>query len=214
MAEVLRVTIKGGMPNGEEWSVNPIFSIGGDFGVPVSNAQANAIATAIAAIVVPTGMTNAMSSGTNVTGARVEARSLAGVLEAQAEALKASPTAGGGSAPHPFQTSAVLSLRTGTPGPSGRGRLFWPATGMGIDGPTLRMNVTAASGLLAGAKTYLSAIEAAIEVSLTGVALAVWSRKGSGSLSVVNSIQLGNVFDVQRRRRDALVESVTAVAYP
>jgi len=58
----------------------------------------------------------------------------------------------------------------------------------------------------------LSAIEAAIEVTLTGVALSVWSRKLS-ALRTVTSLQAGDVLDVQRRRRDALIENYASVAY-
>lgn len=214
MAEVMRVSIKGALPNGEEWSINPVYSIGGDFGVPVSAGQAATIASAISAISVSTGLLGNMSAGTTVTGARVEARSLAGVLEAQGEAVKTTPTAGTGVSPHPYQTSTVISLRTGLPGASGRGRLYWPSTGCQIDATSLRMASAQQTTMLSAAKTYLSAIEAAIEVTLTGVALAVWSRKGAGDLNLVNQIQVGNVFDVQRRRRDALIENYSSVAYP
>jgi len=50
-------------------------------------------------------------------------------------------------------------------------------------------------------------------VTLDGVALAVWSRKNA-DLYVVNSIQTGDVLDVQRRRRDAEVENYNVLAYP
>lgn len=214
MADVLRVSIKGGMPNGEEWSVNPVYAVGGDFGVPVSPTQANTIALAIAAVSVPTGMLAMMNGTTTVTQVRVEARTAAGVLESQAEAVKGSPQVGSGTAPHPFQTSAVISLRTAAAGARGRGRLYWPATGAGIDSSTLRMSVTAHTNFIAAAKTYLSAIQAAIDVTLDGVSLVVWSRLGDGTTNNVTSLQVGNIFDVQRRRRDALVESYLVETWP
>jgi hypothetical protein len=214
MARILRVSIKGQLPNGEEWSVNPVYSVGGDFGVPVSATQANTIATAIAAVVVPTGLLQAMSTSTNVLGCRVEARGLDGALESLAEANKAVATAGTGASPHPYQTSAVISLRTATPGASGRGRLYWPATAAAIDTASLRITAAFHPTLLAAAKTYLSGIETAIEATLTGVALAVWSRLGTGSVSVVTSLNVGNVFDVQRRRRDTLVETYLTTTFP
>lgn len=214
MAEVLRVSIKGNMPSGEEWSVNPVYAIGGDFGVPVSPTQANTIAVACAAVSVPSGLLKLMSVGTSVSGIRVEARTLAGVLETQAEAVKGTAQIGTGTAPHPYQTSAVISLRTPLAGASGRGRLYWPATGMSIDTTTLRMGSSDHLAIPAAAVTYLSAIQAAIDVTLDGISLVVWSRKGAGSTQNVNSIQAGNIFDTQRRRRDQLIETYAAATYP
>lgn len=214
MAHLLRVSIKGQMPNGEEWSVNPVYSVGGDFGTPVSSVQAQAIATAIAAVAVPTGLLATMNSVSLVSSVRVEARTLSGTLESQADANKAVPSPGSGIINHPYQTAVVISLRTGTPGASGRGRLYWPATGMAIDSTTLRVTAANLTSALAGAKTYLSAIDTAIEGTLTGVSLCVWSRKGTGALYPVTSMQMGNVFDTQRRRRDTLVETYSNLTYP
>lgn len=213
MADLLRVSIKGTMPSGEEWSVNPVYYIGSDFGTPVSSTQANAIAVAIAAVAVPTGLLNIMNSSCFVTGARVEARTLAGALESIGEAVKASPTAGSSSTALPFQSSAVISLRTATAGASGRGRLYWPATGAPLGTGTLRILPATVTSALAGAKTYLSGIQAAIDVTLDGVGLAVWSRKVP-ELYNVNTIQMGDIVDTQRRRRDQTVETYSALSYP
>lgn len=213
MAEVMRVSYVGAMPSGEEWSINPVWSIGGDFGVPVTQIQAQTIATAIAAIAVPTGLLAFMSSSTTVTGCRVEARSLAGVLEAQAEGVKGTPTPGQGANAHPFQTSSVISLRTAHPGPSGRGRLYWPATGVAMTTSSLRIDAATVTSGLSAAKTLLSGITTAINATLTGVSLAVWSRK-IPDLFPVTQLQLGNVADTQRRRRDALIESYSTLVFP
>ena len=213
MAHILRVSILGAMPSGEEWSVNPIYSIGGDFGTPVSSSQANTIALAIAARTVPTGLTSIMNSTTTVTGVRVEARSLTGVLESQAEAMKAVATPGTGTQPLPFQSAAVISLRTALAGASGRGRMYWPATGMALVTTTLRPLNTLVTSVLSGAKTYLSGIQTDIDVTLDGVALGVWSRK-LADINVVNQLQMGDIVDTQRRRRDQLIETYQSSTYP
>lgn len=213
MADLIRVSYVGAMPSGEVWSVNPVYSVGGDFGTPVSQLVAQTIATAIAAISVPTGLVQIMNSATTVTGCRVEARALDGTLESQAEAVKTSPTPGTGAGNHPFQTSCVISLRTATPGPSGRGRLYWPATGANLTASTLRTAAGQNSTTATAAKTLLSGIEAAIEASLSGVALAVWSRKNLALPGVI-SLQVGDVLDVQRRRRDQLIEGFASTSYP
>lgn len=214
MAEVLRVSYKGTMPSGEEWSINPTYSIGGDFGAPVSSTQANTIAVAIAAIAVPTGLLAVMSSSCAVSGARVEARSLTGVLESIGEAVKGTPTPGSSTAtPQSFQTSMVISLRTATAGASGRGRLYWPATGAALTNATLRIPNASMATFLSASKTLLSGIQAAIDVTLDGVSLAVWSRKNA-DLYPVTSLQIGDVLDVQRRRRDTAVETYSSTSYP
>lgn len=213
VAQVMRVSILGSMPSGEEWSVNPVYAIGGDFGTTVSAEQCQTIATAIAAIVVPTGITQNLSSAVAVTGARVEARTLAGDLESQGEAFKAVPATGSGSSPHPFQTSIVSSLRTSRAGASGRGRLYWPVLSMSLGTSTVRPTAATVTSFMTGVKTYLSSIESAIEVTLTGVSLVVWSRKLLQTNNVT-AIQVGDVLDVQRRRRDSLIEAVQTTSYP
>jgi hypothetical protein len=213
MADIMRVSLLGAMPSGEVWSINPVYKIGGDLGAPVSALQAQSIATAIAAIAVPTGLISQWNATTTLTGCRVEARSLAGILEAQGEGVKAVATPGTGTAPHPFQVSGVISLRTATPGPSGRGRLFLPMTGAGINASSLRITAATATTILSGAKTYLSAIETAIEAVVPNAALIVWSRK-SDSWSLVTQLQMGDVLDTQRRRRDTTIEAVTTTPWP
>ena len=138
MADLLRVSLTGTLPGGEEWSVNPVWSIGGDFGSPVTPAQCQTVATAIANASPPSGLLSIWATGTTYTGCRVEARSLDGTLETQAEGIKATPTPGTGASAHPFQVALVSSLRTAQPGARGRGRLYWPATGISVDNTSLR----------------------------------------------------------------------------
>lgn len=213
MADLLRVSIVGTMPGGEEWSVNPVYSVGGDFGTPVSALQAQTIAGAIAAIAVPTGILTQMLNSSTVSGCRVEARNLAGVLESQGEGVKAVPTPGTSSTAHPLTTAVVSSLRTAHAGASGRGRLYWPLNGVSLSATTSRITGATVTSVLSAVKTYLSSIEVAIEATLPGVALAVWSRKVP-DLFLVTQIQMGDVPDVQRRRRDQLIESYSATPWP
>lgn len=214
MADLLRISIFGSMPSGEEWSVNPVFYIGGDFGEPVSSAQAGTIATAIAARTVPAGLLALNPASVTVGGIRVEARSVGGDLEALGEAMRASPAVGSSSGAHGFSAAAVLSLRTAVPGASGRGRVYWPACGVTMNNISLRINGADITAALAGFKTYASGIVTDIETTLTGAAgLAVWSRKNAQVIAV-NTIQMGDVLDVQRRRRDIVPESYQSTTWP
>lgn len=213
MATLMRVSILGTLPGGEVWSVNPVYRLGTGGDVPTTALQCQQIVTAINSRVVPTGITGAMTTSTFVTGCRVEARVVNGTLEALAEGARSTPTGGTTSSGHPYQTSLVASLRTTHPGPSGRGRLYWPAVGIPILATTLRVNSTSVGTLLIGVKTFLSGIETDIEATMGGAALGVWSRK-EAAVHAVTSIQIGDVADVQRRRRDQLVEAVQASSYP
>lgn len=211
-SDLLRISITGALPSGEEWSVNPVFGLA-DFGEPVTQAQVQTIATALAAMVIPNLLMITMINTTTINGYRVEARKKSGELQALAEAVKVTPEPGTGTNAHPFQTSIVSSLRTAQVGASGRGRLYWPATGFAISSTNLRPSDNNVGVVRDAVKSYLSGMQTIIRATLPGAYLAVWSRKQQG-LYAVNSIGVGNVLDVQRRRRDALFEAYFATSYP
>lgn len=212
MASVVRTSILGTMPGGEVWSVNPCFFLL-DEPAEVTSSEAIAIANAIKAIAVPTGIRTMWSTSTALTGVRVEARDRNGVLESQAEASLAVAATGTGASPHPYQTSSVTSLRTNFPGGQGRGRLYWPATSALLVTATLRHDPSQVTSVLSGVKTYLSAIQAAVAASAGPCALTVWSRTGT-AFHQVTELRQGDVLDVQRRRRDQLAETVSVLPYP
>lgn len=200
------------MPGGEVWSVNPCYFLL-DEPASVSQTEALAIATAVNALTVPTSVRALFSSSTSITGCRVEARDRNGLLEAQAEQVRGAVVPGTGVAVHPYQTSTVTSLRSAFPGAQGRGRLYWPATGVTMLTSNLRIDPAVLSAALTGIKQYLSDIEGAVAVSAGPADLAVWSRTGT-AFHAVNEIRQGDVADTQRRRRDALSENYSVVTYP
>jgi len=212
MADLIKVSVQGTLPGGEVWSVNPVFKIVP--GTEINFQEVTDIVTAINALTLTTNLRSMWNSATLLTGCRVEARLLDGELVNLAEGLRDSPQAGTGSTPHPYQTSVVTSLRTSTSGPRGRGRLYWPATGITIDGGNLRINPTALSTAIGGGRNYLTTMETAIDGIITAsTKLAVWSRT-TPALHQVSSLQMGDVADVQRRRRDQLAETVNVLGYP
>jgi hypothetical protein len=212
MAGVLRVSVTGALPNGEVWSVNPVWLLGtGDFALPYDDL--NTIATAINNVTVPTGIRAYMTASTTVTGCRLEQRTLAGELLAQFEQQRSSPVAGNGAGALPMQAAVVTSLRTAASGASFRGRMYWPATGATLLSSSLRFEPTTLGLHLAGVKTYLSAITTAITATNASSTLRVWSRTLESS-TAVNRILAGDVPDVQRRRRDTAVETYQTLTYP
>lgn len=211
VANLVRVSIQGIMPNGEVWSVNPCFRLNAP--TAVSNDELIAAAAQIALVAIPNGLLALQSTSTRVSGLRLEARDNNGDLEAWADNIFGTSVAGSGSTSHPYQTSAVFSLRTPGPAASGRGRVYWPATGAAMDGSSLRLSSSVVSGALTGFRTYMVAIQGAITTNVSESILAVWSRKLSTTFGVT-SIQAGDVADTQRRRRDAVPESYAALSYP
>lgn len=215
MANLIKVSYGGAMPTGEEWSVNPVFMLGdGSTPIEVNQTMIQAVATAIAAITLPAALVNTFNGNSNAGVVRCEARKRTGELEVLAEATKATPTPGSGAQAHPFQTAIVCSLRTTTPGGRGRGRLYWNATGQAINTSDLRVASATTTSIVAGFKTFLSGMSAAIVTPVGGSApLAVWSRLNS-TLAPVTELRVGNVLDTQRRRRDALTEAFSTTTYP
>lgn len=211
MADVIRVSIKGTMPSGEVWSVNPVYKV--LTGSAIGSLELAAAATAINALSVPSDLLLAMATSCAITGVQLEARTHEGVLESQAEGLRTVPLAGTGTVGLPFQSSIVCSLRTVGGGTHGRGRLYWPATGMTINPATLRITSTPHAAIVGAFKTYLTAVQTALDASVDEtVGLAVWSRTTASS-ALVAQLRVGDVLDVQRRRRDAVPETYKDVSY-
>lgn len=209
---VIRTSILGQMPGGEVWSVNPCwFCL--DEPADITAAEALTIATAIDGIAPPPNLRVIMSTSTSITGCRVEARDRDGTLRALGEHVRTTPVPGTGLSPHGYQTSSVTSLRSAFPGGQGRGRLYWPATGVGLTAATLRMDSTTTGTTLTAIKQFLGSIQTAVAASAGPVSLSVWSRTGS-AFHGVTSLRQGDVLDTQRRRRDTLVESYTELAWP
>lgn len=212
MADLVRVSLTGVLPSGENWSVNPVYA----FTAPLalSAEECAAAAAQINAVSVGSGITGLNPSGWNINGCRFEARDLNGELENVAEVPRTTPVVGTSSTIHPLQTSIVLSLRSTDSTARGKGRLYWPALGMAMDASTARFSASGVDNFLTAMNTYLGDIEEAIQAvgGMTTAALSVWSRT-TPKTSVVTSLRAGNVPDVQRRRRDKVVEAYLTQAY-
>lgn len=207
----VRISILGASPGGEVWSINPVYDPTGEF--PGWNqANADAAVAAINALTIPTTLLQCLSTALTVTGTRLEVRddgndSLIGI----AEGARATPQGGTGTPRLPAQGALVASLRTNTPGASGRGRLYWPAVGASID-TSLRLSSPTTTLFATDMKTYLNAIAGSLASSFPSISfnLAVRSRQTKTTPHVAR-IQVGNVFDTQRRRRDNIPEAYATV---
>lgn len=209
------MSILGSAVGGEVWSINPVFDPNGEFPGSVDQTALDAAATAIAALTPGVTMMTDISSALALTGCRVEVRSdTDDSLIAIAIAPRVATGVGTGTPRLPPQSAAVISLRTNTPGARGRGRLYWPAVGVAV-GTNLRNNSTNTSGLCTDFRAYSNAIRGALATAfpLIGFDLAVRSRANHATPHVVR-VQVGDVIDTQRRRRDALIEAYSSIAIP
>lgn len=129
------------------------------------------------------------------------------------EFIYAPVVAGGASASqYPNQVALVVSLTTGIDrGPAHRGRFYMPM-------PTWAVQ---ADGLIASAQAVLTATAAATFITaisdspgidiLTSPNAAVMSKVGTGATNLITGVQVGRVYDTQRRRRTSLPETYSSV---
>ena len=104
----------------------------------------------------------------------------------------------------PFQCAPVVTLRTATLSRAGRGRFYAPS--LAVDQVSAgRMLTTARDTLADAAEDLVQGLTSA------GGNLVIYHR-GSGSTTLVTSLDVGDVIDTQRRRRNKLIESRTSRA--
>lgn len=214
----LRLTLLGNATNGERWSVNPIYDPEGEIQNSWNQANGDLMAAAAANVVPPAQLLSLMSSTLTITGVRLEGRhNSTDELLGVSEFLHTTPIVGTGTLRLPLQAAVVISLRTDTPGGRGRGRLYWPACGATLS-TAGRLSSPTETVVVGAAQTYLRGISDAMDASvppdpLTSIHLAVRSRTAK-TTPHVNRLQVGDVVDTQRRRRDALPENYANAVYP
>jgi hypothetical protein len=151
----------------------------------------------------------------SIVGARLEVRDDASdELIGISTQGRPTPYTGGIAPKMPLQNAAVVSLRTNTPGASGRGRLYWPVPGLAVASNT-RIATADVTSILGSLKTYLVDIRDSLSSNFPtiGFNLAVRSKTTHSTPHVVR-IQMGDVIDTQRRRRDKLVEAYSSLSFP
>lgn len=110
----------------------------------------------------------------------------------------------------PLQTARVVTLLTGTPGASFRGRMYWPkvTTGQSSTGTDTSLNQPWATNFALSLRTM-----AQIAPSTSAGQPAVVSLT-KGLITPVIRIRVGNVVDTQRRRRDNITETFFNAVIP
>lgn len=209
MPAFFRVNIDGTLAQGaERWSTavavsDPVV------GVPPTPANMAAAAESILQAFAPaTGWPSVMKGGISSSGSITRVRVYWYADVGQAASVQGvsvgAPIAGEGTATLPPQCTVVISLRTGLPGRSQRGRMYWPLAGGAITVAQRSAYVT--QTFANSAASMLNAIRTTTQFGGGDVVIA--SEK-TGQLTKVNAVTADNVVDTQRRRRDKL----TGTAY-
>lgn len=217
-----RVIVQGTLGGGEVWSVGVAYSYFASTFGGFNQAQCESIITRLITNIPtatwPTPLRSLISGGAQIIGWRVETRQEDEKISAVAENAYSTPIAGTGGSTKTPQDCIVISLRTTTPGARGRGRVYWPAIGASLDA-SFKLSAPAAPAIADAAKTLFKLIgdqlnaELAANSIVATVELAVRSQTLHECNPVVR-LQVGNVLDTQRRRRDALVEAYSTTSYP
>lgn len=205
--QYLRLSIQGSLPGNEVWSINPCFApVGGSAVTPTPSQMASAVQAA-RSVPRPPSMLQQLSSAGRVTALRLEARGFSSGLEQVGVAAVTPAESGTGNATKPYQTAMVVSLRTAFPGGRRRGRVYLPALASVIDVSTLRVGQGVCTTIAQGFYQYLEQLAVAMS---TPLGLDVYPAVISGtskSVELITYVEVGDVLDVQRRRRDKAVES-------
>lgn len=211
---LFRAEIQGTSPlPGEVWSVGLNFSSPALL-MPFNDLRDWATNFGVALKAMPaTGLIAVLSSAGAITKIRTEERDTADdSLVQAAEYTLPSPATGAGTISKTLQTSWCLSLLTGRPGRSYRGRAYWPAwaysgTATGMVGGTDIGNA------LSTWKTIVDAAEtAATSVDPSYVMTLVVRSRLLHDSTPVTLYAMGSVPDTQRRRRDAAIETYSTLA--
>lgn len=214
-----KVIFGGTLGQSETWSCGVAYRYSNETLSPFPQASLQDAAIRIAAIALGPDLKQVTSTAVRSSLVRVEQRQDNGTLTAAAEAVWEQLSTSGAGASKPPQTAIVFSLRTGIPGARRRGRIYWPALAATIGAETLRLTGTATTAFATQMAAYLDRVETALKEaispspSLNDFSLAVYSPTDQVCTDV-RTIMVGDVLDVQRRRRDKIPEAYTSRSYP
>lgn len=209
-----RISFEGTINGGESFSTGIAFSDGSGSGFYSSYADlliwAQNIRDLNDGTVFPTSWRALLSGQAAITRIKVEFIGADGKADQIAEAL-VSAGAGSVTAFQTPQVAVVVSLRTGRPGRSYRGRMYLPAMGGSVNPDSWNLNSPNSVAVAADAAIFLGLVQDAQPGDLQ-LRPVVWSEKLQ-TASAVTQISVGNKFDIQRRRRDSLAEVYSTVDY-
>lgn len=118
-----------------------------------------------------------------------------------------SPLSGQGQFSVSPQDSVVVSLNTGLRrGLARRGRIYLPSGFADPERNTGRININNCSEIASQAATYIKAINTYIQGLYPAAYVGVTSNQREGAQQLVSYVEVGNLMDNQKRRRNRLAE--------
>lgn len=211
--KVVKVTLSGTMlGGGEEWQTG--FYMGSLTADASAPTQAFADAVKDAWTTFWSANQSHISSGYIFTGVKCALLQKNGDYDQSVEPVNSYPVpgvaGGGGSLQLPPQISLVATLIGGSgKGLGGKGRMYLPGVYASIDG-TGHIGSTECQSIATNLATFFNSIDASFDAPghVVNVSRGHKSLMGAGARNVpVNGVRVGNVFDTQRRRRNALTET-------
>lgn len=145
--------------------------------------------------------------GTGSTLSTVEAYSYGATGPAEIAATATGVIGGTGTIALPPQCTAVISLLTGQPGQSFRGRAYWPNLTKTVDS-SLTLGSSPITALVTNFRDAVNDVSIGL---FAPVELVVYSPT-LDRVTPVTNVRAGSVCDTQRRRRDRLSEVYTTVS--
>ena len=128
-----------------------------------------------------------------------------GRAQDQAQAAFVDTNTGGGTAAMPTEVAVCATLLTGAPGRRARGRVYLGGLSQAALAGDGRVVAQGTQNLATGLARFFSEMDSDAS-GVLGFNALVLSRVG-GSVRVVTDVAVGDVFDVQRRRRNKLRET-------
>lgn len=210
------LTLFGSLPAGEIWQTS--FKFAGDTvpfpvildevtelqGFVNDDSAGGAWSTKLTALFAPLNQANAL-----LQGIRASAVNDSGRVTATAD--RSFSIGGTGVGAMPNQIAVVGSLLSATPGPTGRGRVYLPASGITITpstgamaNPTTATVNTALAGLVD--KIVATANAAGASGSYHVVVASSGGLSAAPANHIVTTVKVGSIPDTQRRRRNRMRE--------
>lgn len=218
----IKTIVLGGIGSSEVFSTSMTWRNFELFGASMKQEMIESLSrrlvSTILSAAVPQPLKTLMSNAAQLRGWRVEQHDEDERLTNVAESFYAAPMPGTGSPSKTPQDSLVFSLRTSTPGARGRGRMYWPAIGASL-GPDFKLTSPTAASVAAAAATLAKLVGDQINAEWSANSMAVTAELAVRSTTdhasrKVERIQVGDVLDTQRRRRDNLPETYVVQPYP
>lgn len=201
------VRINGSLPGGEVWSVTPKFTrpMG-----PVTEYEdlerwAGVVAGTIENWASPNIFLSLLSTAGRIDSVRVEARNAANQLTQAAEVQLTPSKAGLGVPNKMFQSCVVFTFLTGRPGRSYKGRMYWPALAATLSAD-LRLSQANIDSYASNGAQLLEMIGGAGATD-GEFPIPVVVSQTAGTYTPITSVRVGDILDIQRRRRDSLTEN-------